>query len=79
LPSGSPAFLQLALLDPQVARGLRIVVSYLLARRTSISRPGIDIAVISVTGVVATFLTAFLFEALTDRDWSVSPGSGRRY
>jgi SAM-dependent methyltransferase len=43
-----------------------------MASRTSISRPDVEIAVISVTGVIATFLTAFLFEALTDRDWSVS-------
>jgi hypothetical protein len=43
-----------------------------MAGRTSISRPGVNIAVFSVTGVVATFLTAFLFEALTDRDWSIS-------
>ena len=43
-----------------------------MAGRTSISRPGVNIAVFSVTGVLATFLTAFLFEALTDRDWSIS-------
>jgi len=43
-----------------------------MADRMSLSRPSVNIAVVSVTGVLATFLTAFLFEALTDRDWSIS-------
>ena len=43
-----------------------------MASRTSIARQGADIAVFSATGVVATFVTALVFEALTDRDWSIS-------
>ena len=31
----------------------------------------IDSAVVAATGVVATLLAAFGFEALTDRDWSL--------
>jgi FkbM family methyltransferase len=42
-----------------------------MAGHTSIPRQSADIAVISITGVIATFLTALLFEALTDRDWSI--------
>jgi FkbM family methyltransferase len=43
-----------------------------MASRTSILRQAPNAALISITGVIATFLTVFLFEALTDRDWTVS-------
>ena len=39
--------------------------------RASTVHPRVDSAVAAVTGVVATVLAAFVFEALTDRDWSL--------
>jgi SAM-dependent methyltransferase len=42
-----------------------------MADRTSISRHPAGFAVVAVTGVIAAFATAFIFEATTDRDWSI--------
>ena len=39
--------------------------------RASTVHPRVDSAVAAVAGVVATVLAAFVFEALTDRDWSL--------
>ena len=39
--------------------------------RASTLHPRVDSAVVAVTGVVATFVAALVFEALTDRDWAL--------
>jgi SAM-dependent methyltransferase len=39
--------------------------------RASNLQPRFDSAVVAVTGVISTFLAAFVFEALTDRDWAL--------
>jgi hypothetical protein len=43
-----------------------------MAGRSLALRHEVRVAAISVTGVAATIATALVFEAVTDRDWSIT-------